>query len=79
MGLSLILRTKLGDEKKPFSSNALWPLTTVIAPENWFFLRKKYNFKTVSHRDTKTTEIPSLTFDLENKVKVKGQGHPIFF
>jgi hypothetical protein len=39
------------------------------------FHKKNYNFKTSSHRDTKPTGTSSLTFDLENEFKVKGQGH----
>jgi hypothetical protein len=51
------------------------PLKQLLPPKITFFYEKNYNFETVSHRDIKTTEMPSLTFDLKKKVKVKGQGH----
>jgi hypothetical protein len=51
------------------------PLRQLLPLKITFFYEKNYNFQTLSHRDTKTTEMPSLMFDLENMVKVKGLGH----
>jgi hypothetical protein len=39
------------------------------------FYKNFYNFTIISGRDTKPTGKSSLTFDLENKLKVKAQGH----